>query len=679
MNVSDARAAAVAGASAVSDAAPTWRPDATRLADSRIVRFATWVRDAGRAELDDVTDYTALHEWSAAEPGAFWHAVADFFDVDWDARPLVALAERRMPGAVWFPGGRLSFGRHLLRHGTDDKEAVVLVTEAGERSSITHGELREQAAAVAGRLRQLGVQPGDRVVAYLPNCIEGVVAFAAAALVGAVWAQTGLDYAAPAAADRLAQLSPRVVIVGSGYRFGGRVHDRRGEAAALRSLLPGLGHTITVDTGGLPGVASGEGVSTWAEALAAAPVERHVDVPFDHPLWVLFTSGTTGKPKGIVHGHGGVLLEQLVSPGLHMDLDETDVFFWYTTPNWMMWNAQVCGLLHGSTIVLYDGRPTTPGPDALWRVVADLGVTVFGTSPAYLEACERAGLEPGRDLDLSALELVGATGSVLPASANVWVREHVGAGIQLGSMSGGTDVVGIFVASAPTTPVVDGEISAVALGAALEVWGPDGRRVAPGQAGEMVITEPMPSMPLRFWDDPGDARLRDTYFSTFPGVWRQGDLVLLTERGTVVVLGRSDATINRAGVRLGSAEIYEAIGGMTEVEDALAVGVEQADGGYWFPLFVVPRADLDVHRGAGGLADRVRDRIRKRTSPRHVPDDVILLRRLPHTRTGKRLEVPVKRILQGADPDLVVNRGAVDDPEALDALVAYARSRGSER
>ena len=304
--------------------------------------------------------------------------------------------------------------------------------------------------------------------------------------------------------------------------------------------------------------------------------------------------------------------------------------------------------------------------------MAELRVTVFGTSPAYLEASERAGLEPGHDLDVSAVRLIGATGSVLPASANAWVRDHVGERVQLGSMSGGTDVVGIFVASAPTTPVYDGEISAVALGAALQVWDPTGSRVAEGEPGEMVITEPMPSMPVRLWGDPDDRTLRETYFSTFPGVWRQGDLMLLTERGTAVILGRSDATINRSGVRLGSAEIYEAIGSMPDVEDALAVGVEQRDGGYWFPLFVVPVAGVDPV----DLTRRIRDRIRERTSPRHVPDDVILLPRLPHTRTGKRLEVPVKRILQGADPDIVLNRGAVDDPEALDDIVRYARSRG---
>ncbi|GIF63184.1 acetoacetyl-CoA synthetase [Asanoa ishikariensis] len=649
---------------------PDWVPDPSLVGKTRIVRFATWLGTRGYASFDDVTDYAALHAWSVAHPGEFWAAVAEFFEVDWSTAPTGALTERRMPGAVWFPDGTLNFGAHLLRAGADDQDAVVLVAENGSRTAITYAELRTQAFAVAGRLRALGVEPGDRVAAYLPNCVEGVVAFVATALVGAVWAQTGLDYAAPSAADRMAQLEPRVLIAGSGYHFGGTVHDRRADAHALRDLLPGLQHTITVETAGLTHPL--DDASTWADALAADPDPTAVAVPFAHPLWVLFTSGTTGKPKGIVHGHGGVLLEQLVSPGLHMDVRGDDVFFWFTTPNWMMWNAQVCGLLHGATIVLYDGRPR---PDALWPLVADLGVTVFGTSPGFLEASQRAGLEPGRELDLSKLRLVGVTGSVLPASANAWFRHHVSASVQLGSMSGGTDICGIFVASAPTTPVYDGEISAPALGAAVQVWNADGEEVPAGTPGEMVITEPMPSMPLRFWADPDDRKLNDTYFADFPGVWRHGDLTVRTERGTVVILGRSDATINRHGVRLGSAEIYDAISDLPEVADALVVGVEEPDGGYWLPLFVVPHGSPDP----ANLVSLLRQRITERASPRHAPDDVVIVSRLPHTRTGKRLEVPVKRILQGADPEQVINRGAVDDPEALDALVAAARTKRGQR
>ncbi len=648
---------------------PGWTPDPNVVGRTRIVEFAEWLRATGRAELRDPTDYSALQQWSASHIGEFWQSVADYFAVEWTTPPQEALADDRMPGAVWFPGGTLNFGTHLLRAGRDDQTAVVLVGEDGSRGSISYADLRREVTSMAHRLRALGVQPGDRVVAYLPTCIEGVVAFVATALVGAVWAQAGLDYAAPAAADRLSPLTPKVLIAGSGYLWGGRVVDRREEVTRLQALLPTVTHTVEVATGGVP-AHDGTATSAWDQPAGAGQAFEPFAAPFDHPLWVLFTSGTTGQPKGIVHGHGGVLLEQLVSPGLHMDLHADDVFFWYTTPNWMMWNAQVCGLLHGATIVLFDGRPTYPDVDALWQVAAELGVSIFGTSPGYLEASAKAGVEPGRDLDLSRLRLVGATGSVLPASANRWVREHVSAKVQLGSMSGGTDIVGIFVASAPTTPVYDGEISAVALGVRLEVWGPDGSALPPGEAGELVITAPMPSMPLFFWNDEGNRRLLDTYFSTYPGVWRQGDLITRTERGTIVIQGRSDATLNRNGIRLGSAEIYAAIGEVPDVADALVVGVELPDGAYWLPLFVVP-VEEGVDREL--LSATLRDHIARRASPRHVPDEIIYVSQLPRTKTGKRLEVPVKRILQGEDPDLVADRSAVDLPDALDQFAQFTR------
>ncbi|QIG44860.1 acetoacetate--CoA ligase [Nocardioides anomalus] len=649
-----------------------WVPTAAQIDGSRVVDFARWLGTQGIVTLDDPRDYRELHAWSAAEPAQFWEAVAHYFGVDFGAGATEVLSGREMPGARWFHGASMNFAREMLKHGAAERDAIVLVRDDGHRESITFGQLREQVACVAGALADRGVGQGDRVVAYLPNCIEGVVAFLAAATLGAVWSQAGMDYAPAAAMDRLGQLDPTVLIAGTGYLYKGVRHDRREAMAELRSLLPVDALVVSIETGGVARSEATPYDLTWEQVQHfSRPVTAPVEVPFDHPLWVLFTSGTTGRPKGIVHGHGGALLEQLVSPGFHMDLGEGDVFFWFTTPNWMMWNAEVCGLLHGATIVLFDGSPTYPDTGQLWRVVEELGVTVFGTSPGYLQACARDGVEPGRDHDLSGLELIGVTGSVLPASSNQWVREHVRADLQLGSMSGGTDIVGIFVASAPNLPVYDGEISGPALGVALEAWDEEGNRLPPGGTGEMVITRPMPSMPIAFWDDPEGERYRDAYFDVFPGVWRHGDSITITERGTVIIHGRTDSTLNRNGVRLGSAEIYEAVESLPEVSDSLVVGVELAEGGYWMPLFVVADTDGDEEL----LRARIVETIAGRTSPRHVPDEVIVVPSLPHTRTGKRLEVPVKRILQGAAPQRVASMGAVDDVDALKWLIDFAHER----
>jgi acetoacetyl-CoA synthetase len=643
-------------------------PSSSAVEGARVVEFARWLEAEGKASFLDPTDFGELQSWSAQNPGEFWAAVATFFDVRFASPPTVALGDESMPGAEWFPGATLNIAESFLRR-EDDGTAIHLVRDDGSRDSITFSELRRQVGVAAAGLAELGVGPGHRVVAYLPSSIEGVVAFLATVSVGATWAQTAMDYAAPAAADRLAQLEPTVFVVGTAHTFKGQIIDRRDEAAALRALLPTVRHVITVPTSGLEPLPSD--ASTWADLISGPKSMDPVPVAFDHPLWVLFSSGTTGKPKGIVHGHGGALLEQLVLAGLHVGLREDDVFFWFTSPNWMMWNAQVGGLLMGATIVLYDGSPAVPAPDALWRVADELKVTAFGTSPGYLQLCEREGVEPGKQLDLSRMRLIGITGSVLPATGNQWIREHVSPDVQVASLSGGTDIVGIFVASAPTTPVYDGEISAIALGVSLEVWDDDGKQVSPGTAGEMVITRPMPSMPVMFWNDPERKAYEAAYFETFPGVWRHGDSITLTDRGTVVIHGRSDSTLNRQGIRLGSAEIYAAVESLPDVQDSLVVGVEQPDGGYWMPMFVVPTEDCDVD----GLPDRIKERIRTQTSPRHVPDEIIIAPALPHTRTGKKLEVPVKRLLLGGDPSKVLSLGAVDDTAALEWIIDFAANR----
>jgi acetoacetyl-CoA synthetase len=651
-------------------AVPIWIPDPDRVADAAITRFATEVSArTGRS----FGSYADLWTWSVEHLEEFWATVWDFSDVAADGTPRPVLADATMPGARWFPGTRLNYAEHALRSGTEagraDAVAVTAIDEDGGTTTTTWAELRAQVAAFAGWLRETGVHAGDRVVGYLPNNTPTLVAFLATASIGAVWAACGQDYSGEGAAARFAQLEPVVLVAADGYRWNGRVVDRRGEVAALAKALPTLRATVHVPQAGLDAAPDpGVGGVLWEDATATPRELEFERVPFDAPLWVLFSSGTTGRPKGIVHGHGGVLLEHYKLLGLHMDLGPDRPLFWYTTPNWMMWNMVASGLLVGAPIVLYDGSPVHPDPQRLWQITADQRVAVLGLSPGYLLASAKAALEPGRDLDLTNLRVIGSTGAPLPAASYPWVRDHVGPTVQLGSTSGGTDVVGAFAGSAPTTPVWAGEISAPNLGVALEAWNADGRPVI-GEVGELVITKPMPSMPLYFWNDPTGERYRDAYFSTYPGVWRHGDWMEVTEHGSVIVSGRSDATLNRHGVRMGSADIYDVVDKLPEVQDSLVVGAELAHGGYWLALFVVPANGVQL---TDEVVGRITTAIRTHVSPRHVPDDVLAVTALPHTRTGKRLEVPVKRLIQGHPLDQVASADAVDDYAALTQFTAYA-------
>ncbi|WP_333771987.1 acetoacetate--CoA ligase [Streptomyces sp. IBSBF 3136] len=650
----------------------TPRPDAA--ARSRIADFARWTarhRDAPDGEAP--TDYQALHHWSVTDLEAFWVAVWEYFDVDATTPYERVLDEETMPGARWFPGASLNYTHHALRNLDPESPAITALDETGAGYEITGRQLRARVASVAATLRDLGVGEGDRVVGYLPNTPHAVIAFLATASLGAVWSVCGQDYAPKAAADRFAQLEPTVLITADGYLFNGTTHDRRAASLDLAGALPALKATVLVDNVGLDWPENGHTMLTvpWEEAASRTEYLTIVPVPFDHPLWVVFSSGTTGLPKGIVHGHGGVLLEHLKTLGLHCDLGVGDRLLWYTTTHWMMWNLVVSTLLTGATTCTYDGSPAPVArPDILWELAARHKVTVFGTSPQYLLAMAKLGIEPSTH-DLSAIRAIGSTGSTLPASAYPWVRDHVGAGIQLASTSGGTDIVSAFAGSAPTTPVWAGELSAPNLGVALAAYDEQGFPVT-DRVGELVVTRPMPSMPLYFWNDPDGSRYRDAYFSAYPGVWRHGDWITLTSHGSVVVHGRSDATLNRNGVRLGSADIHDIVEHLPEISEALVIGAEEPDGGYWMPLFVVlaDGADLD-----DSLRDRIRDAIRAGTSPRHVPDEILAVPAIPHTRTGKKLEVPVKRLLQGAPAEQVLNPAAVDNPE----LVAYFARLGVER
>ncbi|WP_033329173.1 acetoacetate--CoA ligase [Streptomyces yerevanensis] len=653
---------------------PFWSPDPETAAHSRIADFGR--RLARQRHLDDAhdhTDYAALHRWSVTDIEGFWSAVWEYFDIDAAAPYERVLEEEKMPGARWFPGATLNYTHHALRHLGDDRPAIIALDETGAGYEVSGDRLRAQVASIAATLRDLGVGRGDRVVGYLPNTPHAIVAFLAAASLGAVWSVCGQDYAPQAAAARFGQLEPTVLIAGDGYLFNGTTHDRRDAALDLARSLPTLKATVLVDHVGLPWPEGNYPALTlaWEDAVTRTEQLTCTPVPFDHPLWVVFSSGTTGLPKGIVHGHGGVLLEHLKTLGLHSDLCPGDRLLWYTTTHWMMWNLVASTLLTGATTCTYDGSPAPAArPDVLWELAARHRVTLFGTSPQYLLGMAKFGIDPSVH-DLSSIRTIGCTGSTLPASAHPWVRDHVGDRVQLASITGGTDVVSGFAGSAPTTPGWAGELSAPHLGVALAAYDAEGFPVV-DQVGELVVTRPMPSMPLHFWNDPDGTRFRDAYFGSYPGVWRHGDWITVTGHGSLIVHGRSDSTLNRNGVRLGSADIHAVVERLPEITEALVIGAEEPDGGYWMPLFVVLAAGAELDNA---LRDRIREAIRIGASPRHVPDEILAVPGIPHTRTGKKLEVPVKRLLQGAPADQVVDPAAVDSPD----LLAYFTRLGTER
>jgi acetoacetyl-CoA synthetase len=646
--------------------AALWVPPAETVAGSNLTAFRSWL-EAHRGLTFD--DYESLWRWSTEHLDGFWSAIVEFFDVRFHAPPDQVLSRESMPGAVWFQGATLNYVDQVLAH-EGQQVAVVARCEDGARQELSRDELRDRVGAVAGWLEAEGVVAGDRVVAYLPNVAEAMVCFLAAASIGAVWSVCSQEYSPQGAADRFAQLDPVVLIAAGGYHYAGKVHGRRAQVAELLRLLPSVRSSLWVDH---VGGERPEGWASYDEVTATPRTLTPLPVPFDHPLWVLYSSGTTGRPKGIVHGHGGIVLEHLKQLGLHNDLHEDSRFCWYTSTSWMMWNYQVAGLLHGATIVLYDGSPGWPREDALWQLADDERLTVLGTSATYLIATHKSGIDPstGRHLALTG---IGSTGSPLPASTAAWVNQVLPR-VWLAPASGGTDIASGFAGGVPTAVVRPGEMQGRLLGVALEAWDAEGHPVV-DEVGELVVTRPLPSMPLYFWDDPDGARYREAYFSTFPGVWRHGDWVTVTRHGGVVVHGRSDATMNKYGVRMGSAEIYEAVGRLPEVEDCLVVGVEEPDGGYWMPLFVVL---VEGHEPGSEVVARIKDTIRTQVSPRHVPDEVIVVDALPHTMTGKRLEVPVKRLLQGARLEDTVNPSAVDAPGALSQFVTLAQERERSR
>jgi acetoacetyl-CoA synthetase len=629
-----------------------WEPSAERVERSQMTAFMRWL-DRG------FSGYDELRRWSVADLDGFWGAIWDYFGVDGSYDRV--LGARSMPGAEWFPGAQVNYAGHMLAGKPDDRVAILHVSESRELASMTWGELRALTARIRAGLVASGVGRGDRVAAYLPNIPETIASLLATASLGAIWSSAAPEFGAKSVVDRFAQIEPRVLLAIDGYRYNGRDFDRREQLAEIEAGIPSLERVVV-----LPYL-DGRGGNWDAFVAESGPLDFE-PVPFHHPLWVLYSSGTTGLPKAIVQGQGGILLEHLKKLILHADLHEGDRMFWFTTTGWMMWNFLVSGLLSEAAIVLYDGSPAVDDMNVLWDLAESTGMTCFGTSAGYIGACMKAGVEPSAGRDLRALRAVGSTGSPLSPEGFDWIYEHVGRDTWLFSTSGGTDVCTAFVGGVPTLPVYRGELQARALGCAVEAFSEDGRSVV-DEVGELVITEPMPSMPVSFWGDPGGERYRESYFDMFPGVWRHGDWIKITQRGTAIIYGRSDSTINRGGVRMGTSEIYRAVLGLDEVVDALVVDVPRDGGEAWMPLFVVLRDGVSLD---DELVGRIRARLRQDCSPRHVPDEVRAIDEVPRTLSGKVLEIPVKKILMGTAPEVAASRESLANPAALEYFIELA-------
>jgi acetoacetyl-CoA synthetase len=644
-----------------------WTPPDDVVASSRIGHYLSWLRVEHGL---DFAGYPDLWRWSVDDISGFWRSIWDYFDVQAWRAPSATLPDARMPGARWFPGATINYASQVLRAPgrADDDVIVASYSQSREPVSLTVAQLRERVRRARAALVRMGVGSGDRVAAYAPNIVETYVLMLAAASLGAVFSSCAPEFGSRSVIERWRQIEPTVLLAVDGYRYGAKVIDRRTEVAAIRAALPSVRHLVELSY--MDGVSR----PTALDDDTDEPLE-FTPVPFDHPLYVLYSSGTTGLPKPIVHGHGGILLEHLKMLALHHDLGPADRFFWFSTTGWMMWNYLVSAPAVGASIVLFDGDPAYPDLGALWRLAQEAGVTYFGTSAPFLLACRKAGVSPKALADLSAVRGLGSTGAPLPPEGFEWVYSDVGPHVLLASVSGGTDMCTAFVGGVPLLPVYSGEISCRCLGAKVEAFTLDGTPAAPGELGELVITAPMPSMPVGFWNDPDGSRYREAYFDTYPGVWRHGDWITISERGSLVITGRSDATLNRGGVRLGTAEFYSVVEAFDEVVDSLVVHLEDPAGGPGeLLLFVVLSPGLMLD---DALRGRIAKELRATLSPRHVPDAAHQVNAVPRTLSGKKLEVPVKRILSGVRAELAAAKGALANPESLAEYEQFAAHRAS--
>ncbi len=656
-----------------------WTPGPDRVARANVTAFARWLA-AERGH--DFRDYQALWQWSVTDLDGFWQAIWDYCGIEASAQPTAVLGARSMPGADWFPGARLNYAQHVLRSEQPGQDALYYQSETTPLTGLPWPDLANGVRVLATRLRDLGVHPGDRVASCMPNIPQTAIAMLATTSIGAIWTSCSPDFGWRGVSDRFGQLAPKVLLCVDSYRYNGQDYDRSAELEQIVARLPGLEHVIHVPGPlGLPvpGAPGAGPARAWDDLMDHPPVPAagfcFEQVPFGHPLWILFSSGTTGLPKALTHSHGGILIEQLKHLTLHNDLRAGDRMFFYTTAGWMMWNFLVSSLLLGVRPLLYDGHPGYPRPDVLWEMAQHARVNFFGASPAYVDLMSRAGLVPGEKFDLSALSAIMLAGSPVSAECGAWFYRNVKRDLWLHVGSGGTDVCSGFTGGAPTLPVYAGEHQARNLGVAAYSFNEAGQPVT-GEVGEMVITQPMPSMPVRLWNDQDGELYRRTYFADFPGVWRQGDFFKVNERGGCFVLGRSDATLNRHGIRIGTAEIYAALESVEEVTDALIVNLDLPGGGFFMPLFVTLAGGAVLD---DALRSKIAGRLRGQYTPRHVPDRIIQVAAIPATLTGKKMEVPVRKILLGTPPDEAANRNAMANPLSLDEYAAYASTQRDYR
>lgn len=655
-------------AAPVSEGILLWEPTEEMKRQSNLAHYMQWLeREQG---LHFATP-EELWAWSVNRIEDFWASLWEYFHIKASKPYRAVLVERKMPGAQWFPGAELNYAEHVFRNATPARPALLFQSERQPLLEVSWDELYRKVCAVAEALRTMGVQRGDRVVAYMPNIPQTTIAFLACASMGVIWSSCSPDFGTRSVIDRFQQIEPRVLFAIDGYQYNGKIIDRRSTISELQAALPTLQKTVVV-----PYVfndVSAEGYSNamlWTD-IPPGPEYAQLtfeQVPFNHPLWVLYSSGTTGLPKAIVQGQGGILLEHLKSLVLSMDLKPEDRFFWFTTTGWMMWNFLMGGLLIGTPILLYDGSPSYPDMNVLWRFAEKSGMTFFGTSAGYILACMKAGIEPGKNFNLSKLRGIGSTGSPLPPEGFQWIYEHVKKDLWLASYSGGTDVCSGFLGGCILLPVYAGELQCRSLGAKVQAFDETGQPLV-DEMGELVVTEPMPSMPLFFWNDPEGKRYRESYFEMYPGVWRHGDWVKITPRGSAVIYGRSDSTINRKGIRMGSSEIYRVVEDIPEVLDSLVIGVERPGGGYYMPLFIVLREGVELD---DALKARIRDKIRTSLTPHHVPDDIFAIPEVPRTLNGKKVEVPVKKLFMGAPLEKAISMDSMSNPQAIQYFVEFA-------